>query len=419
MPSESSTKERRLVVFDVEGVILPKRRYLLLEAIRRLGIRGTFLILALGFLYEVQIISLESAFRRIYRCFKGVALSDSLNTFKEMPIIPGALEVFQTLKNHGYFIALLSSGIPSPLVDDLAKRLGANYAFGLETEVIDGRLTGEIFGDVLKPRGKAIILKSLLDEYGFSKKNCTVVADDRNNLSLTSLCNKIIGYNPDFMLAVKSDYVVRGSLRETIHYIEPSLAKGFVTPAPIEFFRETIHIGSILIPIFCKYLQINIRQVGGIIILLTIVYAFSEYFRLRGKRFPLVSKITSKAVVGEESWGFASSPIIFATGITISLFLFSIPVNFAAITVLTLGDGSATIFGKKFGRRVLFFNKSKSLEGTLLGFAAAFLGTLIFIDPRRGLVAAIVGMIVEAIPLPINDNITIPILSGISMLLIS
>lgn len=419
MSSETLGKDHGLIVFDVEGVILPKRRYLLLEALRRLGINGTFFLLTLGLLYEIGIISLESALRRIYRLFKGVALGDSLETFKEIPLIPGVLEVFQTLRKCGYKIALLSSGIPAPFVDDLAKRLGADYAFGLGIEIINGRLTGEIFGDIIKPHGKALILKSIQKDYEFTSKDCIVVADDRNNLPMAPLCAKTIGYNPDFIFAAKCDHAVKGSLWEIIPYIEPSLAKELpATRSSIEFFREAIHMGSILIPIACKYLKIDIRLIGGIILLVTMVYMASEYSRLRGTRFPLFSTITSKAAVGEENWSFASSPIFFALGITLSLLLFPTPINYASIAVLTLGDGSATIFGKKLGKRVLPFNKSKSFEGTLLGLTSAFLGTLIFIDPLRGFVAASIGMLVEAIPSPINDNITIPILSGISMLLL-
>jgi len=43
---------------------------------------------------------------------------------------------------------------------------------------------------------------------------------------------------------------------------------------------------------------------------------------------------------------------------------------------------------------------------------------MIFVDPARALVAAAVGMLVEGIPSPINDNLTIPLVSGLVLVMI-
>jgi phosphoserine phosphatase len=43
---------KRLIVFDVEGVLIPKRRYLLFEASRRISIPNFIKMLWAGLLYE-------------------------------------------------------------------------------------------------------------------------------------------------------------------------------------------------------------------------------------------------------------------------------------------------------------------------------------------------------------------------------
>ena len=129
--------------------------------------------------------------------------------------------------------------------------------------------------------------------------------------------------------------------------------------------------------------------------------------------------MTSKAALGEENWSFAFAPLFFALGIALPLLIFPNPASYVSIAVLTLGDGSASIFGKKFGRTVIPFNKSKKFEGSILGFFTAFLGTMFFVDPLRGLIAATVGMIVEFLPLPVNDNLSIPLLSGLAVIIMS
>ena len=72
----------------------------------------------------------------------------------------------------------------------------------------------------------------------------------------------------------------------------------------------------------------------------------------------------------------------------------------------------------KFGRTPLPFNKGKNIEGTLFGFIFAFLGAMIFVNPIEALIAAMVGMTVEGLPSPINDNLTIPIVSGLILAII-
>ncbi len=124
------------------------------------------------------------------------------------------------------------------------------------------------------------------------------------------------------------------------------------------------------------------------------------------------------AAIKPEIYGFVIDPVFFALGITLSLILFPEPANYASIAILTLGDGFATIFGKKLGRVVFPLNKGKRVEGSFFGFLFAFAGALLFVDPMKALVGAAVGMLVECLPLPISDNLTVPLTSGLAMTMI-
>jgi len=72
-------------------------------------------------------------------------------------------------------------------------------------EIVNNRITGKISGDVLKTNGKAIILRKLLEEGKFSRKDCLIIADDRNNLPMFLPGIKTIGYYPDPILAMNPD----------------------------------------------------------------------------------------------------------------------------------------------------------------------------------------------------------------------
>jgi len=112
-----------LAVLDVEGIIIPKRSYLLLQVMKR-GFRKVIVSIFAGFLYEVGLITLEKAMSNIYRLFRGVSLDEFSKIFKTAPIKPGALDLLERLKSNGYQIVLISSGLPDFLVEEIARRLG-------------------------------------------------------------------------------------------------------------------------------------------------------------------------------------------------------------------------------------------------------------------------------------------------------
>ncbi len=416
---ETGQGTKRLVVFDVEGILIPKNRYLLFEISRKVGFLGFIKILALGLLYETGLLSLDSALRRIFAMLKGLRAEEVLQLHKKIPLMPGTEKVFKRLNAKGYRTALISSGLPVLFVEDLAARLKADYAFGLELEIVNERLTGAIGGNVLKPGGKAVVLKKILAKEGLDSQNCVMVADDRNNLPMFPLCNLRIGYNPDFFLSAKSDYVTRGDLTEILPPIigkNPQVSHPAISRS--RGLRETMHMSSFLLSFISIYLTGNIL-LASVILLVTVFYTLSEFARIRGINIPILSSITWNAANKPELYEFATAPIAFALGIAISLLIFPAPIRYVAITILTLGDGFAHITGMKLGRTPLPFNKGKNLEGTIFGFLFAFLAAMIFVDPLRALIGAAVGMIVEGLPLPVNDNLTMPLVSGLVLTLIS
>jgi dolichol kinase len=261
-------------------------------------------------------------------------------------------------------------------------------------------------------------LQQILEKEKLTPQDCVMVADDRNNLSMFPLCGLRIGYNPDFVLTAKSDFVTKGALTEILPHItgeKPSPNHSLMSGS--RGLREAIHMGSFVLSFICIYILGNVA-VASLILLVMVLYTVSEVSRVRGNNIPVLSSITWRAANKTELYEFATSPIYFALGIAISLLVFPAPIPYVAITTLTLGDGCAHVFGRKFGKTPLPVNKGKNLEGTIVGFLFAFLGAMIFVDPTRALIVAAVGMLVEALPLPLNDNLTIPLASGLTLFLI-
>lgn len=129
----------------------------------------------------------------------------------------------------------------------------------------------------------------------------------------------------------------------------------------------------------------------------------------------LTVKIKAIFRKGEESK--FSSMTIFLISFFISILLFEIEIAITALIFLIFGDIFSKIFGLAFGRHKLF---DKSIEGTL-AYAGTVLicGYFIYNVMDIPLVILIAGgfaaTISEFLPVGINDNFTVPIISGAVM----
>jgi dolichol kinase len=149
-----------------------------------------------------------------------------------------------------------------------------------------------------------------------------------------------------------------------------------------------------------------------------ILYVLSELFRMSGKNLPFISTVTRHAASHRELYEFAAAPIYFAVGILLALLLFPAPISNAAIAIFALGDSTASIFGRLISKKPWPFNKSKTIAGSLTGFLFALLAGLFFVLPLKALMGAAVAMTAECLPLPVNDNILIPLCTGLTLALI-
>ncbi len=110
-------------------------------------------------------------------------------------------------------------------------------------------------------------------------------------------------------------------------------------------------------------------------------------------------------------------------GIGLTLLFYRTDIATAAVCFLAFGDVAATAIGERYGRTKI--SGEKSLEGTMAfvamaaaaGFALAGIG--IHLGPGLIVAGALAAAGVELLPLPVNDNLLIPLVSGGVMELIA
>ena len=109
-------------------------------------------------------------------------------------------------------------------------------------------------------------------------------------------------------------------------------------------------------------------------------------------------------------------------GALIAFLVFPRDVAILALSFLAVGDAMATIVGKRIGKTKLL--GKKTLEGDLACFvsciAVGFIGYFAGLDISwlAILLGALGATIAEAVPLPVNDNLILPLFAGLVMVAI-
>ena len=182
-----------------------------------------------------------------------------------------------------------------------------------------------------------------------------------------------------------------------------------------ESARKLIHLAGGLIPLI--YLLLDLTKGEALLILgsLGLPFIVADILRLRRPALNrwFLRLFQGAMRPGEESRLTGSTYYLVACWFTI--LVFERTVAAAALLVLACADTAASVVGQAIGG--YRFAKGKTLSGTGAFVVTAFLVTLPLFPATPALGGAIIAAVIECLPLPLDDNITIPLAVGISLTL--
>jgi len=190
-----------------------------------------------------------------------------------------------------------------------------------------------------------------------------------------------------------------------------------------EIARKSVHILAILLIVIYYYaLKYYDKQIALMILTaILIFFLIFEFLRLEVKiKSAFLRNIWSYLKRNKEK-NRMGGEIFLILGVIISLAVFDFRIALAAILMTTIGDLSAALIGKRFGKH--FFMKERAWEGTIAEFSVnIIIGIFIFIlfAPILSLtqawtiilVMALTATIVETFIYTMDDNLMIPLFSG-------
>jgi dolichol kinase len=210
-----------------------------------------------------------------------------------------------------------------------------------------------------------------------------------------------------------------------VHNHAPALSYG------AELKRKALHLGALALP--AGLLVLGRTAALFVLVPLALVAVFCDVARLRWAwmhRF--IGWVFGPIMRPEEQPPFGG-PVVLngATWMCVSAalcaLLFSEPVAAAALVMVMVGDGAAAVVGRRYGRhRYPFGAGSKSLEGSAALFLAGLVTALPLallgppyapLAPLQLGLGALAATVVEALPIPVNDNVRVPLVAGLAMTL--
>ena len=183
-----------------------------------------------------------------------------------------------------------------------------------------------------------------------------------------------------------------------------------------EIYRKVIHSVSILIPL--SYLWL-IKDQSIMILILTVLCSVSlllEFLRNKSKTVKfLFNNMFIKMLRKNEKKGTLTGATWLLIGSLITTIFFPIYIVVPALIYLSIGDSFAAIIGKAYP-----FGKIgvKSITGSISGALASSIFAISvnkILPIEIIIIGSIIAMLIEIIPIKLNDNLTIPFISALVM----
>ncbi len=199
-----------------------------------------------------------------------------------------------------------------------------------------------------------------------------------------------------------------------------------------ELRRKSIHFSGLILPII--YLWLDKPMILWLVGSLTGVALIVELGKSGSARFrALFFRIFTSMLRTHERRGAITGATYYLISALLCILFFQKALAIVCIFFMVLGDMSAALVGKRWGKTKLI--GEKSLEGSGACFVVCTVLSLFFFylpetgvwklpqlltdaqkfHPMVGVVGAFVATVVELLPLRIDDNLTVPLISGAVM----
>lgn len=160
----------------------------------------------------------KQSFARRMALLKGLDESVLAGIADELRITEGAEKLISSLKKLGYKTAILSGGF-NYFGRYLQTKLGIDYVYANELDIVDGKVTGEVKGIVVDGQRKAELLAMLAKQEGIALEQVIAVGDGANDLPMLSVAGLGVAFRAKPLVKASAEHAISNLGLDAILYL--------------------------------------------------------------------------------------------------------------------------------------------------------------------------------------------------------
>jgi phosphoserine phosphatase len=137
-----------------------------------------------------------------------------------LPLMPGLPQLVQHLQAHQWQVAIASGGF-TYFTEALKQQLALTATFANQLQIIDGKLTGKVLGEIVDANTKANVVQQLASQYQIKPEQTVAIGDGANDLPMLAKARLGVAFHakPKVQAAAKAA-IRQGSLLQLLYLLD-------------------------------------------------------------------------------------------------------------------------------------------------------------------------------------------------------
>jgi phosphoserine phosphatase len=160
----------------------------------------------------------EESLRSRVALLEGLSENVIEEVRSEILLTPGARTLISTLRKLGHSVAVVSGGFTS-VIEPILQELGISHYRANTLEIVDGKLTGKVLGDVIDRAAKATALRDFAALEGVTLEQTIAIGDGANDLDMIAAAGLGIAFNAKPAVKAAADSSLTAPYLDSVLYL--------------------------------------------------------------------------------------------------------------------------------------------------------------------------------------------------------